>query len=68
MSDKHEEELDRAYKLGQSTGLETAARILGEAAQGAFLSDEDAKATLLRGYCNKMRALADEVAPPKRMG
>jgi len=68
MKEDHEQELNRAYKLGQSAGLDSAARILGEAAQEVFLRDDDVKATLLRGYCKKIEALANKVKPPERMG
>jgi hypothetical protein len=58
-----EDELDRTYKLGQSTGLSEAAGFLLEEASKNFKRRRDSEAELLRGYALDLEKRAEERHP-----
>lgn len=58
-----EADLDRAYKVGQSSGLEEAATRLMKEASGYFQSGEDEKAGVLRRIAKEMQDAAQKRHP-----
>lgn len=61
-----EDELDRAYKLGESSGLEIASGFLMETAAGYFKRKSDDEAGLLRRLAMELEAKAKERHPGER--
>jgi hypothetical protein len=59
------EELDHAYKLGISSGLEQAARTAMDLAADNFKRGEDAGARLLRELSETFSTTAETERPPK---
>ena len=58
-----ERESDRAYKVGQSTGLDQAARALLERAAASFKSGRDEEARTLRSLSQELSERAVERHP-----
>lgn len=62
-ADTEEGRLDRAYKLGQSVGIEEVAGLLMEQAKLAFQRRDDRTAGVLRARCVQFERLGHDRHP-----
>lgn len=60
--EENQKELNEAYELGASAGLEQASGVVLERAMEAFLSKQP-EATMLRGLSDKLKKLAEKRHP-----
>jgi hypothetical protein len=61
-----EEELNRTYQLGQSSGLEEAAGFILQRATECFERGDDVLADRLRGYAKVLKSEAGKRHPGER--